>query len=314
MAYFQRQVPDEAFATIRELTSGSSWMRDLLAEWAPSGSCGNLRLAVRNGYVNLYHLGQSVSKVEFSQRKATATAKIHHKYICPNARGQKYLKIRPFEGRDDTGDCCEWGGPEMLRSWISKAACYATCEKKHIDLLLDVSSRVVDLEIGIPAGNRSTPRIDVATLEEPHAGDGARIVFWEVKMIYDSRLRSRSVPEVVEQMQAYEDYVRADPCLFEDAYRETCRILSGFHDIASCLWESRRPFLDPLVSAVAKGDRVEVDPEPRLLIIDDGTPPGGNWEHHLDILKSRLTDKVHLACATQLDPIESAPTISRQPT
>ena len=47
-------------------------MRDLLAEWAPSGTPGSLRLAVRNGYLNFYHLGQSVSKVELHSKRKRA--------------------------------------------------------------------------------------------------------------------------------------------------------------------------------------------------------------------------------------------------
>ena len=316
VAYFQRRLPDDASTRARKLASGSTWMSDLLAEWAPSGSCGSLRLAIRNGYLNFYHLGQSVSKVDFPERKETATSTIHHKYIDPTAKGQKYRRIGPYKGLDETGVCCEWGGPAMLASWISKAGGHANREKKHIDALLNVSPKVIDLEIALPArpgGERSAPRIDIASLEEPRTGASARLVFWEVKMIDDARLRSRSVPKVVEQIKAYEDYVRHDPGLFEDAYRKTCRILGNFHDIASRLWEAPRP-LDPLVSATADGGPVEVDPEPRLLIIDDGSSPGGNWQHHLTNLTSGLPGRVHLARAGQTDPIEAAPRVPRQST
>ena len=285
-------------------------MRDLLAEWAPSGTPGSLRLAVRNGYLNFYHLGQSVSKVEFPKRKETATSRIHHKYIDPEAVGQKYLRIGPSKGRNDAG-VCEWGGSTMLASWIAKAASHANCEKKHIDRLLNVSPRVIDLEIALPARQRgeSAPRIDIAALEEPCDGHRARIVFWEVKRINDARLHSRSVPEVVEQIKAYERYVRSDRPRFENAYRENCRILCQLHRIASDLWET--PQLDPLISAVADGECVEVDTEPRLLIIEDEIPRS-NWEHHRSELTRRLTDRVHLARAGEADPIEAIPRVPDQ--
>ena len=70
------------------------------------------------------------------------------------------------------------------------------------------------------------------------------------------------------------------------------------------LWESRKP-LDPLISAAAEGN-LEVEPKPRLLIIDDGSNPGGNWEHHLRKLTGRLTDRVHMVSASKLVPIETA--------
>ena len=286
-------------------------MRDLLAECAPSGTRGNLRLAVRKGYLNFYHLGQSVSKVEFPKFKETATASIHHKYVR-DAKGKTYLKIHPSEGLDDRGKTCDWGGSAMLASWIAKAAGHANREKRHIDALLDLSPKVIDLEITLPPrGNkRSAPRIDIAALEEPADGHATRIVFWEVKRINDARLRSRSVPKVVKQIETYGDYVRSERPRFEDAYRETCRILCEFHRIASDLWQAPRP-LEPLILAIADGERVEVDAEPRLLIIEDEIPRA-NWENHRNELTKRLTDRVHLARAGAVDPIEATPRVSHK--
>ena len=194
----------------------------------------------------------------------------------------------------------------MLRSWVARAACFANREKEHVDKLLNISSKVIDLEIALPARGekRSAPRIDIAALEARRFSPGARIVFWEAKMIDDSRLRSTRVPEVVEQIEAYGEYVARDPVLFEDAYRETCRILGNFHEIASGLWKSRQP-LDPLISAAAEG-HLEADPQPRLLIIDDGSSPGADWERHLRKLTDRFTDRVHMVSAGELVSIETA--------
>ncbi len=284
-------------------------MGGLLAEWAPSGTSGSLRLAVRNGYLNFYQLGQSVSKVDFPERQRTATATVHHKYVIREAKGQTYLKIHPSEGLDDSGKKCEWGGSTMLNSWIAKAACHANREKELIDTLLSVSPTAIDLEIALPARHRgeSAPRIDLAALEDPSDGHPTRVVFWEVKRINDARLRSRSVPKVIGQLRDYTDYVCSDPQLFKDAYRKTCCILRQFHDIACCLWASPRP-LDRLVSDVAKGGCLEVDVEPRLLIIEDEAPKR-NWECHLRKLTNYLGDRVHLA-----RPDQAIPRVPRRPT
>ena len=189
----------------------------------------------------------------------------------------------------------------MLASWIAKAACHANREKEYIDTLLNISPRVIDLEIALPARRRgeSASRIDIAALEDPSDGHPARVVFWEVKRINDARLRSKSVPKVVGQLRAYNDYVCSVPQLFECAYLETCRILCKFHRIASDLWQT--PPLDPLISAVAGGERVEVDAEPRLLIIED-EKPRRNWESHLRKLTNCLGDRVHLARPGQAIP------------
>lgn len=303
MAHFQRKLPEHALRTTRTLASSGSWMGDLLAEWAPSGTCGSLRLAVRNGYLNFYRLGQSVSKVDFPQRRETATNTVHHKYVIPEEDGQRYLKIHPAEGLDDAGKTCEWGGSTMLASWIAEAACHADDEKKRIDALLDHSPRVIDLEIALPARQRgdSAPRIDIAALEDPSDGHPARVVFWEVKRINDARLRSICEPKVLEQLRAYEDYVlRSNRQVFEDAYRNVCCILSQFHDIASHLWDSPRP-LDRLVRDVAKGAGLEVDTKPRLLVINDECEKS-NWDDHLRKLRNRLGDRVHLVHPDQSIP------------
>ncbi len=302
MADFQRALPPHARGTVRSLASGKCWMRDLLAKWAPSGTRGSLRLAVRHDYVNFYHLGQSVSKVKFPTR-AKPTATVHHKYVIRKAEGQTYIKIDATEGLDGTGKRTQqWGGAKTLDSWIAKAASYANVEKGHIDSLLNVSPNVIDLEIALPArhGEHSAPRIDIAALEDASDSHPARVVFWEVKRINDPRLRSRSVPEVLGQLRRYKDYVASSPRLFKVAYRQTCAILSQFHDIACCLWDSPQP-LDRVVSDVANGGSLEVDVEPRLLIIEDEHPKR-NWEHHRDKLTNGLGDRVHFASPGQAIP------------
>ena len=278
-------------------------MGSLLADWAPSGTSGNLRLAVRNGYLNFYRLGQSVSKVEFPKRGRAWTASIHRKYFG-DPDGETYLKIGA-EGPDDARSTPAWDGQTMLASCIAAAEGHAGCEKRHIDRLLDVSPRIIDLEIALPSRQRdggTAPRIDIAALEDPADGRPARVVFWEVKRINDARLRStRPVPEVVcKQIEPYERYVRRDCRLFEDAYRKTCRLLREFHCIASDLWETPRP-LDPLIPGVADGERLEVDARPRLLIIEDEDPKS-NWKHHLRKLENCLGDRVHLARPGQAIP------------
>lgn len=299
MAHFQRGLPKHALETTGRLVSSSSWMRDLLAEWAPSGTPGSLRLAVRNGYLNFYHFGQSVSKVEFPEKTATAT--VHHKYVIRKAGGQTYLKIGAAEGLDDTGKRCEWGGSPMLASWIARAACYADPEKRQIGALLDRSPNVIDLEIALPARQKgdSAPRMDIAALDDPSDGSPARVVFWEVKRINDARLRSRTVPRVVKQIEAYERYVRGDRPHFVNAYGETCRVLCEFHRVASSLREA--PRLDSLISAAADGQRLEVDVEPRLLIVEDEAPKR-NWDYHLRKLTDWIGDRVHLVRPGQTVP------------
>ena len=319
MTHFKRRLSDAALARLRGLAADDSWMHDLLAEWAPSGtpagSGRSLRLAVRNGYLNFYRLGQSVAKVECGQGRRPPPLTLHQKYVRPCAKGQGYLRVDPHKGLDDRGCPCDWGGREMLRAWIRNSECHANCEKRRIDALLSVSPKVIDLEMALPAwpgrsdGKRSAPRMDIVALERTPGGAGARIVFWEAKMIRDSRLRAVETPKVFTQLNAYEEYV-SDPDNrdhVKTAYIETCRILGRLHAIASDIRQV--PPLDSLVCSATEPDfQVEVDIKPRLLIFDDGPGPDGNWAHHLGKLTNKFVDRVHLAPAhAPQGPIESTP-------
>ena len=130
-----------------------------------------------------------------------------------------YIKIHPFEGLDDTSGevrrCCVLGLPERPASPSARR-----CMSK----LLDVSSKVIDLEIA-PAQGARRHRCPRSAPCRPNRR--------EVKM---STSLTR-IPAVVEQIEPMRS------CVLEDC-RETCRTLGNFHGIASGLWESRKP-LDP---------------------------------------------------------------------
>ena len=312
MAHFERSLSSAALARLQDLTEENTWMRDLVAEWAPNGTCGSLRLAVRKGYLNFYRLGQSVANVRCGTGRRPPTLKVHEKYVRPCARGQRYLKVCPYGGRDDRGFPCKWGGREMLRAWIHNSESHANCDKKCIDALLTVSPKVIDLEMALPAwqgradSKRSAPRMDIVAIEGGAPGS-ARIVFWEAKMIGDSRLRAENSPKVFGQLDSYEEYV-SDPDnqdRVKSAYIETCLILGRLHSIASGI--RKVASLDSLICAATDPDfRVEVDSKPRLLIFDDGSSQGRDWNHHLNKLTNKLDDRVYVTPAgAPHGPIES---------
>ena len=290
LAIFNRRLPLTALEVVGDLLSKESWMRDFLAQWAPSGSAGGLRLAIRNGSVNLYSCGQSIGKVSFGQGGRTPTLKVHEKYVRRSATGQRYLRIGVAEGLDADGDRCKWGGPQMLETWIANSECYRGDEKRCIDALLAVSPKVIDLEMGLPAfgGRKGAPRMDMVALEESNGG--VRIVFWEAKMIRDSRIRSKTTPEVFKQLDSYEAYLadagRRDRVV--EAYRENCRLLGALRDMVAV---SRKvASLDPLVlEAATLGSRVEIERKPRLVVFDDGCKRREEaWQGHLKKLRERV--------------------------
>lgn len=67
----------------------AQWWRDLLSLWRPAGvpsGDDGLRLAVRNGYLNFYRLGQSVGRVEV--KRGELVCFVHAKYVRPESRNE----------------------------------------------------------------------------------------------------------------------------------------------------------------------------------------------------------------------------------
>ena len=81
-----------------QVLAENTWLKDMLFHWRPAGDAlrrdileedpRHLRLAIRNGYFNLYRGGQSVAKIGFGSN-GRVQARIHNKYVHgKNGNGQ----------------------------------------------------------------------------------------------------------------------------------------------------------------------------------------------------------------------------------
>lgn len=240
-------------------------LRDLLERWRPSGAAigdDGLRLAIRNGYLNFYRLGQSVAKLSLD-KEGEPHAEVHHKYLRDGATGQKYEKLESKKYDSANG----------VPKWIERCERYASEEKRFVDEVVGRNPDVIDLEMALPAmdldGDRKVaPRIDLVALEP--SGNGWRIVFWEAKLSADARVRRRddTPPEVVSQLKTYEDWLSKQGETVAKAYRDNGRLLRDLHDAARQAGLVLPP-LSPATSAIADQTvALAVDPKPRLLIAD----------------------------------------------
>lgn len=293
MAEFHRRLPERSLDRLEELTSArTGWWPDLLASWAPSGSLGVLRLAVRNRYLNLYASGQSIARISFGRGGVSPKMSIHEKYVkkCPGS-GQKYVKLPCDKGVDAEGKDVPWGGRGMLDAWIARSGCHTSEEKRCVEALVAVSPKVIDLEMGLPAfGTRkSALRMDMVALEG--SPDSLRLVFWEAKLIGNSSLRSRThEPKVLKQIEAYRSYLGdADrKRRVIEAYQQCCGIICDLHEMASRVGTTHR--LDPLITVAAKcGSQLALEENPRLVIFDDGGKRNEEaWQEHLRVLRREV--------------------------
>ena len=135
MSKFKRDFP---VSEVPGSLDANPWFADLLRKWVPAGESAskapagadagdgktNLRLAVRDGYLNLYQTGQSVARVSFKGAQRLQ-AEIHEKYIHGNeATGQKNVALNSKGYLDRSGTRQPYGGLSDLDAWIANAKTY----------------------------------------------------------------------------------------------------------------------------------------------------------------------------------------------
>jgi hypothetical protein len=294
MTIFDRKLDDRLIARLRDCP----WFVDLLSLWRPAGQPSGehgLRLAIRNGYLNFYRLGQSVARVTLA-RGGIPCADLHIKYVSEGESAQHYARLNGGKVTCQGDEIARYDGVNTLKQWIGRIngepggkKKYSGREKEFVDCVLAHNPDIVDLEMGLPAfltpeGEKVAPRMDIVALEP--AGEGYRLVFWEAKLMRDSRLRSRSEPEVVGQLRRYTEWFDGAASRFEDvrqAYQRNCLILSALHErAAAATVKDQIGALGSGIIHVAHHGLQDIDIVPRLLIYDVDRP--ATWDDHRDRL------------------------------
>ena len=307
------------------------WFRDILMHWRPAGdsvqkgtskthndvasaSVSNedperLRLAIRDGYLNFYRSGQSVAKVGFG-RDGGLQARIHNKYLRGDQGfGRVYDTVTAAGVPDqETSELRGYDGPTDLLNWISNANLHVGKEKRFVDLVVARNPDTIDLEMALPAylldpKDRKSPRMDLVVLEP--VDDRWRIVFWEAKLVDDSRARCRGAqpPEVIKQLAQYTTWLghAGHHELVAAAYQNVCRLLVEFREIAKGV-NPEIEELGPGIVAAAASDApaLLIDDKPRLLI-DDRLGNGSFTKNgHLQKLRDEPCN-LHVQMVTELD-------------
>jgi hypothetical protein len=264
---FGRDFPKPGLAALEERPA---WWQHLLdARFTDAGGGKRpLFLAVRDGYLNAYVEGQSISKIEFKAASGPLAlrAAIHHKYVLEKAEGQKLLH---FDGTK-AGDV-RYTGPAMLDSWIKKARCFAGEEKKGVAVIADNCPHVIDVEMALP-GHAS--HIDMVALERH--GREIRIAFYEIKSFKNTSLVSNTKPKVLEQLGKYADWLGAKgKCeLLADCYRRVCQVLIALRGMQG-------QSIHTLISEAAEErSNLVIDAAPRLVIFGyDPSSLHPNWQN-----------------------------------
>jgi len=288
-------------AVANAVASGDHWFIDLLSLWRPSGQPSGqwgLRLALRDGYMNFYRKGQSIARVKHI--KGELVCFTHGKYAsgARDFTGQAYART---VGRTTTlaAEIIPYNGLDTLKRWISRVngdhehKGYIGLEKQLVDEVVAVNDNVIDLEMALPAWalQASAPRIDLVAVHE------GRLVFWEVKLPGDSRVRSSVTfqadhnPEVLKQLRSYKIFLEQSLHIEQiaSAYRQTARLLVILRSYADQV--STPAPLGKSITATAEGNNLTVAKEAVLLVVSDGDNETSSWlswkrSHEVKLLDS----------------------------
>lgn len=252
------------------------WFKDLLSLWRPSGhprGAEGLRVAIRNGYLNFYRLGQSVARVAYTSGELVAD--VHYKYVLdrpqPGMSKSSYLRLTTkgifYRGKR----VADYEGLTTLQNWIYAAEQeHAQPEKSIVDELVAKNEHVVDLEMAIPAWacSKSAVRMDLVAIEN------RTVVFWEVKTILNSEIRCEAAfeedkfPPVLEQLAKYRVFLEqhSHPELVQVAYRNTAKLLVKLRALADDVGPVLP--LGPSIVAASQADKLAVAPHAALAVVD----------------------------------------------
>lgn len=337
MAEFARGLSNKALGGLAAMTAApANWWRDLLNAWAPAGTAlsqtRQLRLAVRDGYLNFYHSGQSVAEVSFDG-KGTPRLRTHIKYVVPGAKEQAYVTLTGETFRLPPAYShvtLRYPADITLADIVAGTRPHVGLEKSGVEAIVARHAAIIDLEMGLPAwegqpllplpsgkprkSDKYALRMDMIALER-HSDGALGIVFWEAKTVRDARLRKAGadLPEVAGQLSLYKDYLSdaGRAATVVAAYRRNCQTLLQLHELMRNISTGATPELGSLIVEAAQADELRVDVSPRLAIFNNVASTGiakalpKTWAGHLGKLSSVPLRYAEDAALLELGPITS---------
>ena len=256
MSDFNRGVSDEFVEALNtEYRKRHSW-------WRPFVDDDELFLAVREGYVNVYHCGGSILELKRPYGRRFK-GKVHHKYVGRKKPNGHYVSV----DQDELGSLC-------VADLKIRAKEHARNEKSDVHQVIHANrGRILDVEIRIPG---SGSQFDLAMIF-----DGC-LRFYEAKVASNPSNRW-STPRVVDQIRRYAESIAANRESIVNSYQRVISNLTALRGV-----RDRHPERHRLLEAVS--GKLTVDPFPWLVIT--GASTNRNWAGHLKKLKSQLKGRV----------------------
>src|SRR5438270_1910171 len=281
------------------------WFKDLLLLWRPSGHATGdygLRIAIRDGYLNFYRLGQSVARVEYVSGKLIA--EVHYKYVLreplPGMTKSPYLRLNQQGVFFRDTKVAPYGDSSTLVDWIAAVnKNHAGIEKSIVDELVEKNHHVIDLEMALPAWTspKVAVRMDLVAIED------GKVVFWEVKTVNDARIRCKAefeedkFPYVLEQLSKYRIFLAQDQHVeqVESAYREAAKRLVELRALADAVRASAGESeltLGASIIAASQAKSLDVARLAALVVVDLPADNNRSWKSWKASHEAKLLGKI----------------------
>ena len=285
---FSRGLKQEFLEALNELyDQPDGWWRRLVDD-------KELFLAIRENYVNVYHLGGSLLKLK--PEGQGVVGEVHYKYLLrPRLTTSEYVKV--IDGVPSLPAACKMFTQNLAEVREIKKATrpHASAEKSGVHDVVLSNWNIVDVEIAFAtdSGDESegfARRVDFAALQK---GDRCvEIVFFEAKDFTNSELRAKGVadPKVFGQIEKYGGQLRERHDEVVASYRRVCENLLDLRGL-----DERHPRRHELLKGIVDGSTpFKVNVEPRLVVFgfDADQRDGKHWKPHRDKLVDRLGDRV----------------------
>ncbi|OGV59077.1 MAG: hypothetical protein A2283_03815 [Lentisphaerae bacterium RIFOXYA12_FULL_48_11] len=275
MGRFQRGIKDQSFIqALNDLRKNSD------SSWSKMVEDRILFIAIRDEYIDVYYKGNSICKLSYNNG---VIVEVHYKYLNLSRPQTEnvYVKIKGGKYHEDI-------------DLIKKASeNYVDEEKSEVysTILANSDNNVIDVEIAFPRADvlqkrKGIDTIDYLRLERgQNSNTDIRLVFYEVNLLINSEIKSRTTPKVLEQIDRCE----------EALHNHEADILTSYALVAKNLMKLGLIRNRDLIRRVADNPQsLSIDFKPRLIIpgYDQDQKDGEVWNAHRDKLREVLGDRL----------------------
>lgn len=280
MSEFKRGLSDKFISRLNEEYRPETWWWKILND-------KDLFIGIRNNYLNVYYLGNSILKLNLIN--GNLKGETHYKYLLdPGKEANIYIEsLNGIISKENLlGELPLLSNFEEDLGKIKKMSRnYAKKEKEELQKILKSNINIIDVEIAFTKEKEekrdSTKRVDFAAIRKLHNND-YEIVFYEAKLFDSNELRATKTPSVIQQIFNYDKLIEKNRENIIESYikvKDNFLQMTGFS-------KKHKDFMRNVKN-------LDVNKRTKLVIygFDLDQKHGQVWEIHKDKLHDKLSEE-----------------------